>query len=248
MIRYLFIITMLLFVGEFSNAQTFSIEAFDGTIQSIDVVPDYDNDVLKILSSKDTLYIANVIGVEEKVVILDKHFLKIVYNVTAGSDIGLEQILLLCVNNNKLCQSLHVTSLSTYDVETVYDKRADSLKLFDEHGIYELKLTLNGNSKINYKLNIGIHDEERSKRNLLTNYNYNKQVALNFDTSQNIFYSFIKNVDGYFSVYDPKMSKVNKRYITGKFPFIILGRIDYCYINGDWYEMGDNKLAKYSYR
>ncbi len=248
-IKYILIVIILLFIGSISSkAQSYNVESFNGNIQKIHISPDYINNTLTITCLNDTIHINDFTDIRDDVNILDKRFLEIVYSIRGGSDIHLRRVLLLCVNNNKLLQPLDVDFLSSYDLSTVYNKNADSLKLFDEHSLYQLKLSLIGDNKNNYKLNVNVYDENKSKHSPTTNYVYNKQVILSLDTNLNVFYSTIKDVSKYFTVYDPKTQIENKLYIIGTFPIITLGKKNYYYIKNEWYEENDNNyLVKFSF-
>jgi hypothetical protein len=241
----------ILFIESIANnagAQVYTIESLDGAIQKIHVLPDDEKGTLNISYLNDTLHVGEFEGVQDSIAVLDRKFLKIVYSVRGGSGIHLRHTLLLCVRNGILYQSIHITSV--FDEEFIdFSKKVDSLNPVDKKSVYELKLNLLGSNMQNYKLNINLHDEKRSKHDTLNNYNHNEQVVLNFDTSQNIFYGSNESISEYFTVYDPKTQKEHKEFIMGTFPVILLGTFNYYYIKDEWYERNDfNELGKYSYR
>ena len=242
-----FIILIIAFITG-CDAQDFNIKSLDGTHQKIRVIADYPNNTLSIICLKDTIRVNEFMDLPGGITILNDCFLKVVYECRAGSGESLEQLLLLCIKNNKFCQSMNVNSLSRYDVNTVFNKRADSLKLFDEHGLYDLKLKIEGNSNKTYKSDIFIHDESISKRAPITNHRYDKIFVLNFDSTQNIFYNAYENISEYFTIYNPKHQKTSRQYVLGRFPAIQFGKIKYYYIRGCWYGRGQKDyLYKYSY-
>ncbi|WP_419700277.1 hypothetical protein [Mucilaginibacter sp. NFX135] len=204
---------------------------------------------LVITSLNDRIIIDDFIGFSEEIFILKESFLSVHYTVRSGSNQSREHLLLLCINNNKLYEALHAISLSTYDVVNVYDKKADSLKLFDEHGKYGLSTKLICIDKDHYKLSVNIQDESKSKRDPKTDHNYNKLTNLNFDMNRGVFYSTFKDISKYFTIYDPKARKEIRQYIMGRYPAIELGKNNYYYINNGWYEEGyDDHLFKYTYK
>jgi len=232
-----------------ADVEVYSIQSIDGKSQRILIEPNFVDNQLIISCLSDTIKISNFTGFDEHVRILHNNFLEIPYKIRGGSNIKLRHVLILCVNNNRLYQAIHVRSLSSYDVDRVYNKRADSLKLFDEHGTMSLKYDLIESFKKQYSLNVYIHDEIKSKRNPKTNHIYNKQVALSFDASENIFYSSRENVSQYFTIYDPKTQRESKQYVMGTFPVVKLDKTNYYYIKGEWYENdGNNSLLKYAYK
>src|SRR5260370_30093298 len=145
-----------------ARAQSFDIESLDGVKTKIVLSHELASGILAISHFKDTIFINEFMDIEE-VHVLKGKFLQVVYEVRTGSDQNLIQLVLLCVNYGKLYQAMHVESYLSYDIDKVWDKKADSLKLFDEHGLYELKLNLLGNDKSSFKLVVDIHNESKSK-------------------------------------------------------------------------------------
>lgn len=221
-----------------ADVEFYNIQSIDGTTQRICIEPNYVDNQLIISCLNDTIKVSNFTGFNERINILNNNFLEIPYKVRGGSNIKLRHVLMLCVNHKRLYQAIHVTSLSSYDVDMVYNKRADSLKLFDEHGLMSLKYDLIESLKKQYTLNVYIHDEIKSKRDPKNNHNYNKQVALTFDANQGVFYSTREDVSQYFTIYDPKTQRESKQYVMGTFPVIKLDKTNYYYIKGEWYEKG----------
>jgi len=232
-----------------ANIEIYNIQSIDGTSQKIFIEPNYIDNQLIITCLNDTLRISGFTDFDGRISALSNSFLGICYKVRAGSNIKLRRVLMLCVNHRRLYQALHITSLSSYDMDMVYNKRVDSLKLFDEHGLMFLKYNLSEGVKNEYRLNVYIHDEIKSRRNPKNNHNYNKQVALVFDANQSIFCSDNEDLSQYFIIYDPKTQRESKQYVMGRFPVIKLDKTNYYYIKGEWFEMvSDNKLLKYSFR
>jgi hypothetical protein len=249
MIKSIFTFSIFLLFSIISNAQIFKIKALNGTSQQVRFSHEVGDQKLVITSLKDSLIIDDFIGLSEDISILNESFLCIHYNVRTGSDQSREMLLILCANNNKLCQALHILSLSTYDIVSMFDKKVDSLKLFDEHREYEVKINLIGIDQKHYKLNINIYDQSESKGNAKTNHNYNKLIILSFDDSIGIFYNAQKDLSKYFTVYDPKAQRTTKQFIMGTFPTIELNSTNYYYMHGEWYEEGyDDNLFKNTYK
>jgi hypothetical protein len=234
------------------DLQTYTIRSLDGIPQKISVMLDYD-DRLKISYLKDTLCVYRSYGVEGKPLILGGKFLEIMYGYKEGSNIEKRRALFLCINRNKLYVPMEVTSLSTFDLGEVYNKEADSLKLFNEYARYELKLKLSGKNGASYKLAAKVYDMSVSKRDPPTNHYHVSNTTLNFDSTENIFYNDYKNIDETLTVYYPDTQTEKKQHIKGAFPVISLGKIEYYYINKGWFEKGSsenrgNYLTGYSQR
>ena len=107
---------------------------------------------------------------------------------------------------------------------------------------YFIKLNLNGSTKSNYYLAVRVKDYVYSKQNPETNYIYKNNSILNFDQTNNVFYSIKEGV--YNQVAATKEPKSVKRKVNGNFPVIILGKETYYYINNRWYQQGTNELKE----
>lgn len=199
----------------------------DGKRATIKVIPDYENHILKILCSKDTIKIYEYWGVPPEVNIINKNFVQIVYSVRSGTDMALKNILLLCVNEQKVYQAMHVLKSFVWQGMGV-------------NGDYNIKLKLDGDNKNNYKLTINVHDSVNSKSETEENFNFNNLTVLSFDIKKHVFYN-IKEVLGNL--------KFLKR--TGKgttqtdhiFPTIILGKEKYYFMKNNWYQLdSSNKM------
>lgn len=243
------LIITILFVGliNIAQGQVFKIQSIDGDSQQICVVPHYGSKTLIIATFKDTLYIKDFTGIKA-MLILNKYFLKIDYSIRAGSDLHVIRTLILSVNNNAICQSLFITSFVD-ELYMDFRKPADSSDLIVGEKLSKTGIELVGNTSQNYKLNIKIHEEKKSKYASKNNYNRDTSFTLNFDPNQNIFYSAHQDISKYFTVYNPETQKETKQYVMGTFPVVKLGRMEYYYIKNEWYEKSNNdELSKYSYR
>src|SRR5947208_2385807 len=107
----LFFLIGICFLSKNANSQTYSIESFQGLKTSIVLYYKPFSGRLRITALHDTLWIEDFIVVDT-VKISGKRFLEINYIKRAGSNQGRGNTLLLCVNNGKLCQSMHVLSFS----------------------------------------------------------------------------------------------------------------------------------------
>ena len=227
---------------DYIDIQTYTIGSFNGQPKKITITYDY-NDRLKISYSKDTIYLHSTYGTNGKAEIINKKFLKITYDYMAGSDLHNERIIVICIKDDKLCVPLSVTSLFSSEITQVYDRVADSLKLFNEKSLYQIKV----NATIDDRLIVNIHDENKSKHDPKTNYNRNYHTVLLFDQKQNIFYNGHENLAAYYTIFHPDTYSEERKYLWGYFPLISLGKSDYYYIKGQWYEKGDNNyLTAYS--
>lgn len=203
------------------DTKILNIQSIDGKNQKVRIVPYYVNHVLRMSCSNDTININDYWDVPPEIRVLNKNFIEIRYEVRGGSNLALGNMLVLCVNNNKLYEAMHVL-------------RYISSETGNEHENYNIKAALNGANKGNYRLIVNIHDEVHSKSDPQTNYNYNNQTVLNFDASRNVFYSVKESIYHSFTSYYLKGKKYKQR-IGGNFPVIILGTETYYSIKDKWY-------------
>ncbi len=196
----------------------------------VKVIADYQNHVLLIKSSKDSIKITDFWGVPPQIRMLSRKFLEIKYAVRGGSNLGLGNILIICTKNNRLFEAMHV--LQRADWETGIEKKN-----------YYIKSDLLARDKNNYLLAVTVHDDSKSKRNPETNYTYYNKVDLSFDTIYNVFYSFKDDLYNQHIV--QKTGKLSNQKITGNFPMLILGKETFYFINSKWYALGkDNKMSE----
>ncbi|MBB3056809.1 hypothetical protein [Mucilaginibacter gotjawali] len=212
------------------DAKKFTLRSMDGKVQQVHLVPDYFRHILRISCLKDTITDYDFWGVPVETRILNKQFLEIKYAVRGGSGIGAQDIMLLCVSNNKLCESLHAQRLLTGESG-------------DGQENYNIKIVaLEGVNNKTYKLIVDVHDARNSKRDPAADYNYNNQTTLSFDTNRNVFYSIKQDLyNSFINMYNPKNHKTFKKPIGGNFPASILGKETYYFIKGGWYQFADNK-------
>lgn len=234
-IRYLFVLTIGLIVIKECSAQVFNVKSLDEANEQVHIVPDYLKNTLIITCLTDTIRVSEFVGIKGEISVLNGQILKVVYKLRSGSNITRGNLLLLCINQHKLYQAAQIAFFSTYDVDMVYNQKADAEKLFDEHGDYHLKVNLKGSDKSNYQLDVNIHDEIRSKHDPKTNHNYDSMVTLNFDPDRCVFFNGQEDLSQYFTVYDPKTQRGIKQYLMGTYPVIKLGGLNYYYIKNDWY-------------
>lgn len=232
-------------VTHLTNAQTFKVKSINGINSEIKVSLD-DRDMLKICYLTDTVYIKDCYGFTDSPSILNKQFLKIDYRTRAGS--GLDWILtdIFCVKDNKLVQSLHITSIfkeEFIDFRKIYNPANGP----DVGSLYKVNLKLSGNNYSDYKMDVIIHDKRKSKEDQ-HNYNRKSFAALKFDPLQGIFYTSKINTAKYYRFFDTKTEVEKKKYLYGTFSIVKLGSHNYYYVKDNWYEEQEkNYLYKLSY-
>jgi hypothetical protein len=200
------------------DTKTYHVKSLDDKNATVKVVPDYVNRVLRITYLKDVININDFWGIPPAIRLLNKKFIEIKYEVRGESNVGLGNTLILCVKGPHLYQAM-------------YALRYANGETGDEQEEYRIRLDISGNNVNNYKLNVHIHDYLNSKHGPETNYVYDNNTVLAFDTRQNVFYS-VKD-----RLYDHFITTKNKtkQKVAGTFPVIILGKETYYFINGRWY-------------
>ncbi len=237
---------ILIVINNQLKAQTIKIQTFGEQSQKISIALDTDRDVLIVATIKDTIHIGDCIVVEN-VHSLNKNFIEITYEIRGGSGIHVTRTLIFAALNNRLYQSLHITSLFK---EEFIDYRKDPVSTTpDKSSLYETKCHLINAGYHNQKMIASIHSWQKLKDHPQKNFDREKKISLSFDTMKNVFYNSKVSLSQYFTIYDPKTQKERKQYLVGIFPTIQLGSYNYYYIKGDWYEKGhDATLSRYAYR
>jgi hypothetical protein len=244
------IFTVLIFILgsiKFAQGQRISLLSFEGTNESICVLPDDNKKILSISYLQDTLHIEGFININS-LKILSKSLLKIDYTIRSGTGMHMQRTVILAVNHKILCQLLHITSL--FDEEFIdFSKKHISSDTPDVISHYKVVLNLTGNDSRNFKFEGKVRDEKKSKNNHQTDYKRDYEVSLNLDTNVNVFYNKYQVISAYYTVYDPKSRNETKRYFMGTFPSVTLGKSEYYYVKGEWYEKDDyNNLSKLAYK
>jgi len=242
------IITILLtgLIVNVSKSQVYKLKSFDGSEAQFQVVFKGERLKLSVIYLNDTVQISDVNYIKA-INVISNNFLMIVYDVRAGVGMNLMQMLILSANNNKICQSLNITSL--FHVEFLDFSRHLTSPIEPEiKSTYKVNLSLKGSNSQDYKLYTKIHDERKSIHEPKTNYNRSNIANLNFDRTQHIFYNSHEYVSRQFTIFNPKAQEETKQYIKGTFPVIKLGSHKYYCINDKWYEKNeDGSLSQYIY-
>lgn len=221
---------VLLFIGFYftfnsAKAQSYKIESFEGTAANIKLYYKPLSGMLTISYLRDTFLINDYMSVDT-VKVLNKVFLQINYVKRAGSNEDAINQLLLYVSNGKLCQALHVNSLTTYDRRP------------NEYSLFKLGVTLGGHNVETYKLTLNIHNEKSSKQSPKSNYKYNKIEILAFDKKSKIFYNSYEYIIGDYTFHNlikgGGVSRV-KGSLKNDVPVVKIEKDKYYYINGNWY-------------
>jgi hypothetical protein len=213
------------------DSQLCSIVSLDGKKNKVKIVPDYQNHVLRISCLNDTISINDYWGVPPEMSWLNKNFIMIKYAVRGGSNLGLSNVLILCVCKDKIWEAIHVRQYTHWETG-------------NESSDYNVKLSLTETKQSNFCLNVKVIDWFKSKSTPQENYNYKDQTALNFDVTHHVFYSLKENLSDYYTT--SAMGKKFKQKVNGRLPIIVLGKETYYFSQNNWYQsQRSNELYKF---
>jgi hypothetical protein len=210
------------------DTRTFNIQSLEGRTVRIKILPDYVHNILCVIYLTDTVKVFDYWDVSPKTSYLSKQFLKINYEVRGGSNLGLGNLLIVCVSNNKLYEALHVLRYSDWESELVKT--------------YNVKFAFLNNKK-DYILTASLRDKSFSSINPETNYDYSNSSKLHFDRKLKVFYSI--KYDLYDTLKVSYHDTTYRREIQGNFPEIILEDVKYVFIGGQWFELRNGAIIKY---
>ena len=205
------------------DTRVLPILSLDGKDENVKVTPDYVHSILRINCSKSTINIPDFWGMPPEVTLLGKKFIVIKYAVRGGSNLILKKAMIICFNNGRLYEAIHVSNQIKWESK---DLKMD----------YSIKLALKENKKDKYQLAVNIHDNVYSKTDPGKNYVHDDQTILSFDIKKNAFYSIKKNMGNL--IMKTKIKTAVKQQISGNFPVVILGKETYYFINNNWYQIG----------
>jgi len=218
-----------------ARAQSYDIESLDGYSVRINLDGNvFGGRTLAISIPSDTLFFEST-GIK-KVEILEKFFLKVSYDTRGGSGLGLTNTLFISVKNNKINIALAMLSYSR-GIGTGFES------------IYESKFSLEGNYKVDYKLLVSSEENKVSKNSSGKKHVHTNKLTLVYDKELNIFYGKKEVITKYLLFYDFKTRLKRRRLIQGTFPAINLDKVNYYFINGEWYKNNyKNELSIDYYR
>lgn len=229
-----------------ANARIYNIRALDGSAQKIRVADDEKGNLI-ISCLLDTIYIPNLNNITE-VRLLKHAFLNVIYDSRGGSGLHIQHTVIVCVNNKRLVEALHFTSL--FHEEFIdFSKPVDTADMVAVNSTYGVSLMLTGDAAKNYKLNAKIHDKRTPKLSQDDNYSRDNIARLNFDPGENIFYTSKLKLSGHYTIVGTNAKNDADQYLKGKFLIANFGKMTYYYVKGCWFERGyGDELVKYSYR
>jgi hypothetical protein len=199
-------------------------------------VSQYPSDVTTITVWKgekivDSLFINDVRGIAEMSIKSDA-FLDIKFMIRGGTDVSIHKEVIICLSNATLYKSLVVISDIVARVNEVYDKRADSLKSFDEKEDYHVLFEIDERDG-NYKLIASESLEVQSKYKPSQNASIQKRHELSFDRGGCFFYSSFKTITRRKKILLSAGIAIEK-YLNDEVPYVQFYDREYFLLDTDW--------------
>ncbi len=193
-------------------------------------------------SKEDTLKIFGVQDIQT-VTVHANAFLEIQFKMRGGSGVKVRRKVLLCVSQGKIYKTLDVLSEVTSRVTEVYDKVADSLKLFDEKEDYHVTISIKQEGN-HYKAVLSESKKVESKNNPSQNESFEKSYKLDFDPGGYFFYNSMKRLNKRYKIYSSKDNKTVEKFISQEVPCTQLHEKLYLLIDNEWcLDNGNDSLS-----
>lgn len=204
---------------------TYDLQSFDGKLYRIATAQKPFTKRLNISYGNDSLVFVDVMGMDGAH-FLNKNFLEIIYSPRGGSDLGLQNTIILCIERGKLHVAMEIESGVQLDGPDMWHEYYVTAYLKGQNG-NDYQLLFETNDRYNF----GTHSKK--------NRNINAKYTVKFDAQKKIFYNTYRNVNaivGDWEVpgYETK-PKTKPEYIKGYYPAIVLGDEEYYYIKNNWY-------------
>ncbi len=203
-----------------TKTETYTITTLEGIEQRVIVNNDWQDRRLRVICGNDTISFTDNWYGSVSATFLTKNFLKIIYSRRGGSGIHNDDLLLICVKNNKLHSALDIVSYS----EFIYGG--------DDVDDYNASLKIAAGSNENIRLELSAN---REYAKILHKKNYRTAAILDFDKNKCVFFSRHEYIDNVFHVYNFADEKTTDKRFTGTYPMVDIGRRRYYFAKGTWY-------------
>ncbi|MFM7855778.1 MAG: hypothetical protein ACKO96_28620 [Flammeovirgaceae bacterium] len=161
-------------------------------------------------------------------------FLELRFRVRGGSGVKVRRNVLVCISHGQAYKAIDFLSEITSRVSTVYDKVADSLKLFDEKSDYHATLSIKQTEGKEYRAVLFESTKVESKYDPSQNVSFEKPYELYFDPSGYFFYNATKPLNKLYKMYLSRESKTVERFLSAEVPCIQLYQKLYLRIDNEW--------------
>lgn len=227
---------MLIITCLFSSsifAQEYKLQGIDDALPySLNVQEDVINEITTLSTQMDSVKILKVQDIE-KITVHENAFLEIEFRVRGGAGVKMRRKVLVCLSGGEIHRALDVISEISSRVTEVYDKVADSLKLFDEKENYDLRVSIKKKGTV-YKAIIFESKKIESKYDLSRGESFEKTFELDFDASGCFFYNSMKHLNKRYKVYSARDNKAVDKFISMEVPCIQLYQSSYLLIDNEW--------------
>lgn len=227
---------MLIIVCLFSSgtfAQEYKLQGIDNALRySLNVQEDVINEITTLSTQMDSVKILKVQDIE-RITVHENAFLEIEFRVRGGAGVKMRRKVLVCLSGGEIHRALDVISEISSTVTEVYDKVADSLKLFDEKENYHLAISIIKNGSV-YKATLSESKKTESKYDLLRGESFEKKSELDFDAGGCFFYNSMKHLNKRYKLYSPRDKTALEKFMSMEVPCIQLYQSRYLLIDNEW--------------
>lgn len=219
-------------LGQEIERQYFLRGVDDSLRYSIEIQEDIINEIATFSTQQHTLKLFRVQDIEN-VTVHANTFLEVRFRVRGGSGAGVKEKVLLCVSQGKIHRTMDILSDVVSRATEVYDKVADSLKLFDEKEDYHVTILIKQKGN-RYKAVLSESKKVHSKYDPSQNESFERTYELDFEPSGYFFYNSIKRLNKYYEVYSVKDNSTVEKFISAEVPCIELHQGYYALIENEW--------------
>jgi hypothetical protein len=207
-------------------------DAIGGKIYN-EVMSFTDRDLLHIVKDPLALQAKYADRIIEKITLHENAFLEIQFRVRGGAGVKMRRKVLICLSGGEIHRALDVISEVSSRVTEVYDKVADSLKLFDEKENYDLAVSIKKKGTV-FKATLSESIKIESKYDVSRGESFENTYELDFDTSGCFFYNSMKHLNKRYKVYSVRDNKAVEKFISMEVPCIKLYQSSYLLIGNEW--------------
>lgn len=229
--------------------QEVKLYSFENEAIAVCLKLDYSNERITIaLNNRDSICINDFKDLIDDVKVINGKFISLQFRTKGGSGVKIREYILASVFQNKLCINLDVYSFIHSEFKTTYNKKIDSLQIYDEYNFYQLNFVTMINNKGNYVITAKEFEKVKSKVNPSLNHESQNILHFNFNLQNKVFYNQIGSLKGSYILIDYIEHQESKQDFKGeKFPTIKLKNEEYYFINQSWYLKGtENHFIKFS--
>lgn len=194
---------------------------------------DFFSETVTLSIKGHTLKIFGVQDLKSQVV-HENVFLELQFRVRSGPGGKIRRSVLVCASHGKIFKAMDFYSESIWRLSEVYDKVADSLKLFDDKSDYRAILSIKQTEGNEYRAVLFESTKVESKYDPSQNLSFESPYELYFDRSGYFFHNSTKKLNKLYKIYSNKENKTVERLISSEVPCIQLYQKLYLRIDNEW--------------